>query len=100
MEYEGCKGVTGAVLESAEAAVEDHGRGLLGARGGFGIILLLLLRLHEQRTLLHTHTRDLKYTGRLNSGSPTTPLISAPLAPNNGPYEEDQKAAVPDAAGG
>ncbi len=39
-------------------------------------------------------------TGRLNSGRPSTPLISAPRTPTDGPHEEDQTAAVPDAARG
>lgn len=100
--HAGSRGVSPAALQTgrAAAAVEDHGRGLLGARGGFGI-LLLLLRLHEQHTLtLHKHTRISTPRGGLNSGSPSTGLISAPFTPTDGPHEEDQTAAVPDAEGG
>jgi len=53
--HAGSGGVAPATLETgraAPAALDDHGRGLLGARGGFGI-LLLLLRLHEQNALTY-----------------------------------------------
>lgn len=54
MRHAGSGGVAPAALETgrAAAALDDHGRGLLGARGGFGI-LLLLLRLHEQHALTY-----------------------------------------------
>lgn len=60
MRHAGSGGLAPAALETgraAAAALDDHGRGLLGARGGFGI-LSLLLRLHEQtRTHLQKRTR-------------------------------------------
>lgn len=65
MRHAGSRGVAPAALEigqTAAAGVEDHGRGLLGERGRFGI-LLLLLRLHEQHTLIYTSTHGSQLHG-------------------------------------
>lgn len=66
MRHAGSRGVAPAALETgqtAAAGVEDHGRGLLGERGRFGIILLLLLRLHEQHALIYTSTHGSQLHG-------------------------------------
>lgn len=84
MRHAGCRGVAPAAAETgraAAAAVEDHGRGLLGALGGFGI-LLLLLRLHD-----NTHSLTQAHTDLNSTGKKTTPdivLSRSDISPESG----------------
>lgn len=83
----GSRGVAPAGLETgqtaAAAGVEDHGRGLLGELGRFGIVLTVTAVKITRATLyhLHKHTRISTSRGGLTVAAPPPPSSLPPIPP-------------------